>query len=93
MFEVNNYFEGKVTSLAYETAKGPSTLGVMADGEYEFGTTKHEVMTVVEGKLTIQRKGETTWESFGPKESFEVEANTSFKVKAEGNTSYLCQYS
>lgn len=93
MFEVNNYFEGKVASLAYESAEGKSTLGVMADGEYEFGTSQHEKMTVIQGKLTIQRKGATEWESFGPTQSFEVEANSSFKVKAEGNTSYLCQYS
>ncbi len=93
MFEINHYFEGKVSSLAYESVEGKSTIGVMQDGEYEFGTSKHEKMTVIQGKLTIQRKGNSDWESYGATESFEVEANSSFKVKSEGNTSYLCQYS
>lgn len=92
MFDVNHYFEGKVSSLSFETSNGVFTSGVMEDGEYEFGTKKAEVMNVVEGKLTVLLPGSSEWESFEKGTSFNVPADSSFKVKAEGNTAYLCQY-
>lgn len=51
MIKVNEYFNGTVKSLGYETADGPATVGVMAKGEYEFGTSTLEIMTVVTGSL------------------------------------------
>lgn len=93
MFKINHYFDNKVSSIAYTSTVGESTLGVMESGEYEFATSKHEVMNVIEGKLTVLLPGETEWKSFVSGESFNVEANVSFKVKVESNTSYLCQYS
>ena len=39
MFKMNQYFDGKVASLAFRTATLPATVGVMAPGEYEFGTS------------------------------------------------------
>jgi len=50
MFKVNEYFEGKVKSIAFENSEGKFTSGVMAPGDYEFGTTSVEIMTVVSGK-------------------------------------------
>ena len=41
MFKVNEYFDGTVKSIAFGTAEGPATIGVMAPGEYEFGPLKH----------------------------------------------------
>jgi hypothetical protein len=38
MISVNEYFDKKVKSLGYTTNSGKSTVGVMEDGEYEFGT-------------------------------------------------------
>ena len=38
MFKVNEYFDGTVKSIAFGTPEGPATIGVMAPGEYEFGT-------------------------------------------------------
>ena len=35
MFEVNEYFDGKVKSIAFKTETLPATAGVMAQGEYE----------------------------------------------------------
>ena len=58
MFDTNEYFDGKVKSIAYETPEGPATIGVMAPGDYEFGTSKKEFMTVVSGKLVVQLPSE-----------------------------------
>ncbi|MCK5761152.1 MAG: pyrimidine/purine nucleoside phosphorylase [Candidatus Delongbacteria bacterium] len=92
MFDTNEYFDGKVKSIAYETAEGPATIGVMAPGDYEFGTSKKEFMTVVSGKLVVLLPNEDDWKEFGPNETFIVEANVKFKVKVKANTSYICLY-
>jgi purine/pyrimidine-nucleoside phosphorylase len=92
MIQVNEYFGGTVKSLGYASAAGKSTVGVMEAGEYEFGTSQHEIMTVVEGELSVLFQGETGWQVFGPGQVFEVPANSSFRVQAQGQTSYLCQY-
>ena len=76
MFKVNEYFDGKVTSIAFQTATLPATVGVMAVGEYEFGTSQKEVMTVVSGALTVKLPGATEWQVFAAGESFTVAANT-----------------
>jgi hypothetical protein len=34
MFKVNEYFNGNVKSIAFSTAKGPATIGVMTKGDY-----------------------------------------------------------
>ena len=64
MFKTNEYFDGKVKSIAFTTSNGPATVGVMAPGEYEFGTGKKEMMTVVSGKLTVKLPGGTEWKDF-----------------------------
>jgi uncharacterized protein YaiE (UPF0345 family) len=92
MINVNEYFEGAVKSLAYTSTDGKSTIGVIETGEYEFGTSSHETMTVIEGSLTALLPGANDWKTFTGGQSFEVPANASFKVKATGQTSYLCKY-
>lgn len=92
MIEANEYFDGQVKSLGYELAGGKSTVGVMEVGEYEFGTSQHETMTVIEGSLTVQLPAEEEWKTFNQLEVFEVDANKSFKVKTTTQTAYLCVY-
>lgn len=92
MFKINEYFEGKVASIAFQTSTLPATVGVMAIGSYKFGTTQKETMTVVSGDLTIKLAGETEWVNYQAGESFNVEANSSFDVKVCIETAYLCTY-
>ncbi len=92
MFKVNEYFEGKVKSLGFTTAEGPATIGVMAPGEYEFGTSSKEYMTVTSGKLTVKLPGSDEWKDFKANETFIVEANQKFQLKVAEDTSYLCLY-
>ncbi|GAC18046.1 pyrimidine/purine nucleoside phosphorylase [Paraglaciecola arctica] len=92
MFEVNEYFEGKVKSIAFDTATLPATIGVMAPGDYEFGTSQFETMNVVSGALTVQLPGNDQWQTFDANQSFTVEANQKFKVQVKVNTVYLCTY-
>jgi len=92
MFKVNEYFDGKVKSIAFQTMEGPATIGVMAKGEYEFGTATTEIMTVITGKLIVKLPGETEWKEFSPQETFTVEPDKKFQVKITENSSYLCLY-
>ena len=75
MLKVNEYFDGKVKSIAFQTSTLPATVGVMAPGEYEFGTSQKEVMAVVSGSLTVKLPGNETWQTFNAGDDFEVAAN------------------
>ena len=92
MFKTNEYFDGNVKSIAFEMSDGPATIGVMAAGEYNFGTSSVEYMTVTSGELTVQQPGETEWKTYKASETFIVAKGVTFKVKAETNTTYLCLY-
>lgn len=92
MFKTNQYFDGKVTSIAFNPGEGPATVGVMAPGEYEFGTAKLEIMTVVSGELVVMLPGATEWKAFPAGTVFTVEANQRFQLKVAEDTAYLCQY-
>jgi len=92
MFKVNEYFEGKVTSMAFEEATGSATVGLMAKGDYEFGTQKKEIMHVVSGEMIIQLKGESNWSTYKTGENFKVAGDSSFKLQVPVDTAYRCQY-
>ncbi|RKR13179.1 hypothetical protein CLV91_1894 [Maribacter vaceletii] len=92
MFKTNSYFDEKVLSIAFDSNEGKATVGVMAPGEYTFGTTSKEYMTVISGEMEVQLPGESNWKTYKPYEMFEVEANQSFNVKVGVDTSYKCIY-
>ena len=92
MLKVNEYFDGKVKSIGFRTATLPATVGVMAPGEYEFGTSQKETMTVVSGELVVKLPGESSWKTFAAGKSFVVPANVKFQLKVAGDTAYLCTY-
>jgi len=92
MFKVNEYYDGKVKSLAFENTDGTVTVGVMAPGEYEFGTTTVEYMTVISGLMTVQLPGEEEWKSYKAFETFVVEKDVSFKLVLKEETAYKCVY-
>lgn len=89
---VNSYFDDQVKSIGLNNEEGTSTVGVMAVGEYEFGTSRREYMTVVTGLLTVKLPGSDEWLDFVKGETFIVEANQSFGVKVKEQTAYLCRY-
>ncbi len=92
MFKTNEYFEGKVKSIAFRDAKSEATIGVMAKGEYEFGTSKNEVMTVISGKLNVKLPDCDCWKEYSKFDSFAIKANKKFQVKIEEDSTYICRY-
>ena len=92
MVKVNEYFGGNVKSLAFATPGGPATVGVMAPGEYEFGTSTKEIITVISGTLTVKLPGSDSWKDFGAGETFVIETNRRFQLRIVADAAYLCLY-
>ena len=89
----NIYFDGKVTSRTLEFPGGETkTLGIMLPGDYEFGTDAAELMEITRGSLMLQRAGEDGWTHVKGGESFNVPAQSRFKVVVEEITDYICSF-
>jgi len=91
-FKTNEYFDGKVKSIAFQTETLPATIGVMAQGDYEFSTSQKEYMTVTSGSLSVKLPDSDSWKTFKSGETFTVETKQTFQVKADTESSYLCFY-
>lgn len=89
----NVYFDGKVSSRTVEFADGTTkSLGLMQPGDYEFGTAKAELMEILAGELEVLLPGSDTWQRVVGGQSFDVPAESSFKVKVNAITDYCCSY-
>jgi len=92
MLKTNEYFNGNVKSIGFQSSTLPATIGVMAVGDYTFGTDCRETMTVVSGTLTVKLPEQNDWQTFSEGESFVVEANQRFDLQVKTDTAYLCTY-
>lgn len=92
MIVINEYFEGAVKSLGYESKDGKSSIGIIEEGEYKFGTSMHETIIILEGELEVLLPKSAIWKTFTNGQRFEVSANQSFTVRSRMQTSYLCKY-
>jgi uncharacterized protein YaiE (UPF0345 family) len=91
--KANIYFEGKVTSRNVLFADGTrKTLGFMLPGEYEFNTGVREIMEILSGGMDVLLPGQASWQTINTGESFEVPANSSFKLKLTQPVDYCCSY-
>ena len=91
--KANIYFDGRVTSRTVLFPDGTKkTLGIMQPGDYEFGTEAAEVMEILAGELEILLPGKKDWQQIQAGDSFEVPANSSFKLKIKTLTDYCCSY-
>ena len=92
MFKVNEYFNGKVISIAFQGKDTSATSGVISPGEYEFSTNKKEIMTVTSGVLLVKLKNELDYKPYKPYESFTVPQGETFYVKSSEDVAYICLY-
>jgi purine/pyrimidine-nucleoside phosphorylase len=91
--KANVYFDGKVTSRTVIFESGEKkTLGIMMPGEYEFGTAEKELMEILAGKLDVLLPGSTEWVTFEGGQTFEVAADSKFKLVVKELTDYCCSY-
>ncbi len=90
MLKHNTYFDGKVQSVGFERLGRRMTAGVIAPGEYHFGTDAPERMTVVSGELEAKVAG--TWHRYPAGTTFEVPGKGGFDVRATEPAAYLCEF-
>jgi purine/pyrimidine-nucleoside phosphorylase len=91
--KANVYFDGKVTSRTILFADGSrKTLGIMLPGDYEFGTDAAEVMEILAGKIDVLLPGQTEWHTYTGGDSFQVPANSRFKLQVKTVVDYCCSY-
>lgn len=92
MIQVNEYYEGRVKSLALQVKGNKATCGVMAKGDYEFNTGLKEIMTIVAGSMAVKLPDTTEWKNFSAGQKFEVPANSRFHLVIEDDAAYLCEF-
>jgi uncharacterized protein YaiE (UPF0345 family) len=90
MLKHNTYFEGKVQSVGFERLGRKITVGVIAPGEFHFGTDAPERMTIVSGELDAKIDG--TWTRYPAGTAFEVAGKSGFDVRAKEPCGYVCEY-
>jgi uncharacterized protein YaiE (UPF0345 family) len=91
--KANVYFDGKVTSRTVLFENGErKTLGFMLAGEYEFDTAASETMEILGGDMSVMLPGETEYTLFTVGQSYEVPANSSFKMIVSSYVDYCCSY-
>jgi len=90
MLKHNTYFDGGVQSIGFERLGRRMTVGVIAPGEYHFGTDAPERMTVVSGEL--EAKIGDSWKAYPAGTVFEVPGKSGFDVRARAPSAYLCEF-
>jgi uncharacterized protein YaiE (UPF0345 family) len=89
----NIYFDGGVTSRTIKFDNGEiKTLGIMLPGEYTFNTDKKEIMDIQAGDVDILAEGESEWKNYQAGSSFEVGANSYFKIRVNAVSDYCCSF-
>jgi uncharacterized protein YaiE (UPF0345 family) len=91
MIKVNEYFEGKVKSLAFQRQGVPFTAGVVLQGEYTFDTQKEEHITVTVGEFEVHSPG-SEWRIVKAGETVVIPAKSNFDLKVKSPISYICMY-
>ena len=92
MLSVNAYFEDQVMSIAFQGESLATTVGVMSVGEFTFGTSQYERMTVIDGALEVKLPGHDNFQSFVSGDKFEITADSSFDVRVLRPTAYHWTY-
>lgn len=90
MLKHNTFFDGQVQSIGFERLGRRMTAGVIAQGEYHFGTDSPERMSVVSGELEAKVGNE--WRTYPAGTSFEVPGKSGFDVRARQPAAYLCEF-
>lgn len=92
MLTHNSYFDGQVQSIGYERHGRKATVGVIAPGEYHFGTNAAERMSVLSGELKIRVDGSADFLCYPAGTSFEVPSHSGFDVRVATPSAYLCEF-
>ncbi|NOX86494.1 MAG: pyrimidine/purine nucleoside phosphorylase [Chlorobi bacterium] len=91
MYQLRKYHGDRVQSLTYDDGKLAFSIGIIAPGEYEFGSIKKEIFTVTHGEISAWYEG-GAWTIASQGKGFEVPGHKNFKLKVEQVSAYICYY-
>jgi len=91
VIKVNEYFEGRVKSLGFQSEGVPFTVGVVLPGEYTFDTQSEEYITVTVGELEVHPPG-SEWKIVKVGETVVIPAKSNFDLQVKIPVSYICRY-
>jgi uncharacterized protein YaiE (UPF0345 family) len=92
MYKLRKYHGNRVQSLTYEKDRNSASVGIMEEGQYEFGSLARETYTVTSGKISLWNNKTERWNSYVPFSSFLVPENENYKLKVDEISTYLCVY-
>lgn len=92
MLKVNEYFNGNVKSISFQGEDTNATVGVIVPGEYEFDTSKKEIMSIISGVMEVKLPGQSEFKSYKAGTKFEVPSGKIFQVRCQKDVAYLCLY-
>ena len=88
----NILYDGNITSRAITFEDGSKkTLGIMLPGEYELNTVHKEIMDIQRGVLEVMLPAQD-WQKFEGPASFEIPANSKFKLRVHSLVDYCCSF-
>jgi purine/pyrimidine-nucleoside phosphorylase len=91
MINVNEYQNGTVKSLGFESQGTRFTAGVVMPGEYLFPTETEEHIMVTVGVLEV-RLPDQDWATVPAGASVVVPAQVEFGLRVKATASYICEY-
>ena len=85
-------FEGNITSrtIVFE-GNSRKTLGIMLPGEYELNTVHKEIIDIQRGVLEVMLPAQD-WVKYEGPASFEIPANSKFKLRVHTLVDYCCSF-
>ncbi len=88
----NILYDGNITSRAITFEDGSKkTLGIMLQGEYELNTVNKEIIDIQRGVLEVLLPAQE-WQKYEGPASFEVPANSKFKLRVHSLIDYCCSF-
>ena len=89
----NVYFEGKCVSHSLTLADGAKkSVGVILPATLTFNTGAPEIMEVLQGQCSVTLAGETSSQTYGAGQSFNVPGNSSFVIAVTETVHYVCHF-
>ena len=91
MINVNEYLEGKVKSLGFESDGVRYTVGVLLGGEYALDSETEEHFTVTVGEFEVCVRGRA-WKAVKAGDRFVIPPKSVFDLKVKKPASYVCMF-
>ncbi len=92
MYKLKKYHGDLVQSLNFEKKGKQASVGIVGEGEFEFGTINAEIIKVTSGSIGVWHEETNKWVELGPNEELKIPAQANYKLRASEVSTYICSY-